>query len=450
MAKADTRKLLKKIEKFVGSEVRKQVAGQYTRVTFTAEGIGQGIKEGYQSLQERLGDEYFLIEDKDFTSKIGAPAIKTIYNWASQDKTTPHEVEIYVPNVSITYIARRDVIRPYTLAKNTAVQELQKIRVKAGKRKLLGKTQEDKTAATSELGIVKTRVHKLHKGTTTVGAAQLAASMQFLERTKDFAGFASSESAKDLMNQYYKQVQLVWKSVGTKKSGAAQVSLLENLYVEMVVDSMSKNPPGGEPFDWKNIRPVLEDAIEKYLVEAELADQKGSKSIRENATNMVEHLLVSELSKVKNSRVQRKTKASYRNKVKVSTTFKAKRSRPKKSNKKTPTTRIYSKSSSASMPLQLMVLINRDLPRVVAKNMGSPALNYRTGRFASSVRVTDVVTTPKGFPSIGYTYDKDRYQTFEPGFAQGSVDRDPRKLIDKSMREIAAQYAVGRFFTRRV
>jgi hypothetical protein len=450
MAKADTRKLLKKIEKFVGSEVRKQVAGQYTRVTFTAEGIGQGIKEGYQSLQERLGDEYFLIEDKDFTSKIGAPAIKTIYNWASQDKTTPHEVEIYVPNVSITYIARRDVIRPYTLAKNTAVQELQKIRVKAGKRKLLGKTQEDKTAATSELGIVKTRVHKLHKGTTTVGAAQLAASMQFLERTRDFAGFASSESAKDLMNQYYKQVQLVWKSVGTKKSGEAQVSLLENLYVEMVVDSMSKNPAGGEPFDWKNIRPVLEDAIEKYLVEAELADQKGSKSIRENATNMVEHLLVSELSKVKNSRVQRKTKASYRNKVEVSTTFKAKRSRPKKSNKKTPTTRIYSKSSSASMPLQLMVLINKDLPRVVAKNMGSTALNYRTGRFASSVRVTDVVTTPKGFPSMGYTYDKDRYQTFEPGFAQGSVDRDPRKLIDKSMREIAAQYAVGRFFTRRV
>jgi hypothetical protein len=448
MAKADTKKLLKKIEKFVGSEVRKQVAGQYTRVTFTAEGIGQGIKEGYQALQERLGDEYFPIDDKDFTSKIGAPAIKTIYDWASNDKTTPHEVEIYIPGVSVTYIARRDVVRPYTLAKNTAVQELQKIRVKEGKRKLLGKTKEDRTASTSELGIVKTRVHKLHKGTTTVGAAQLSASMQFLERTRDFAGFASSESAKDLM-QYYKEVQLVWKSLGTKKS-AAKVSLLENLYVEMVVDSMSNNPAGGESFDWKNIRPIFEKSIENYLVEAGLADQKGSKSIRENATNMVEHLVVSELSKAKNSRVQRKTKASYRNKVKVSTTSKPRRSRPKKSKKKTPTTRIYSRSSPASMPLQLMVLINRDLPRVVAKNMRSPALNYRTGRFASSVRVTDVVKTPKGFPSIGYTYDKDRYQTFEPGFAQGSVDRDPRKLIDKSMREIAAQYAVGRFFTRRV
>ena len=31
-----------------------------------------------------------------------------------------------------------------------------------------------------------------------------------------------------------------------------------------------------------------------------------------------------------------------------------------------------------------------------------------------------------------------------------SPDRDPRKLIDESIREIAAQMAVGRFYTRRV
>ena len=106
--------------------------------------------------------------------------------------------------------------------------------------------------------------------------------------------------------------------------------------------------------------------------------------------------------------------------------------------------------SGISIQMYLLALLNRDLPRTVAKNMGSPALNYRTGRFASSVRVTDVVTTSKGFPSIGYTYMKYPYQTFEPGFAQGSVERDPRTLINKSIREIAAQYAVGRFFTRRV
>lgn len=104
----------------------------------------------------------------------------------------------------------------------------------------------------------------------------------------------------------------------------------------------------------------------------------------------------------------------------------------------------------ASNPLALIAEFNKRLPQTIAENMESPALNYRSGRFASSVRVTDITTTAKGFPSIGYTYDKFPYQTFEPGYAQGSVDRDPRKLIDRTMREIAAQFAIGRFYTRRV
>ena len=29
-------------------------------------------------------------------------------------------------------------------------------------------------------------------------------------------------------------------------------------------------------------------------------------------------------------------------------------------------------------------------------------------------------------------------------------ERDPRKLIERSIREIAAQFAIGRFYTRRV
>ena len=82
--------------------------------------------------------------------------------------------------------------------------------------------------------------------------------------------------------------------------------------------------------------------------------------------------------------------------------------------------------------------------------MGSPALENRTGRFANSVRVTDIVKTPKGYPSIGYSYMRNPYQTFEVGGKQGSVDQDPRTLIDKSIREIAMDFALGRFYTRRV
>lgn len=99
--------------------------------------------------------------------------------------------------------------------------------------------------------------------------------------------------------------------------------------------------------------------------------------------------------------------------------------------------------------VRLYAALNTRINTVVAKNMGLPGLEYQTGRFASGVKITDVSKTPQGFPSIGYTYQLYPYQTFEPGFAQGSTDRDPRKLIDRSIREIAAQMVTGRLYTRR-
>ena len=106
--------------------------------------------------------------------------------------------------------------------------------------------------------------------------------------------------------------------------------------------------------------------------------------------------------------------------------------------------------SIASEPLYLIGILNKELPRVVRGNMGAPGLENRSGRFAQSVEVTDITKTPKGFPSIGYTYRKSPYQTFEMGNKQGSKDRDPRTLIDKSIREVAIHFALGRFYTRRI
>jgi len=41
------------------------------------------------------------------------------------------------------------------------------------------------------------------------------------------------------------------------------------------------------------------------------------------------------------------------------------------------------------------------------------------------------------------------YQTFEPGYAQGSTYRDPRKIIGESIREIAQKLTGNRFITTR-
>ena len=103
-------------------------------------------------------------------------------------------------------------------------------------------------------------------------------------------------------------------------------------------------------------------------------------------------------------------------------------------------------------PINLMTLINSKLPQTVLRNMGAPRLENRTGTFASSVRVTDASRTAQGFPSIGYTYQRQPYGVFEAssGSRFASVDRDPRTLIDASIREIAAQLVTGRLYTRRL
>lgn len=117
-----------------------------------------------------------------------------------------------------------------------------------------------------------------------------------------------------------------------------------------------------------------------------------------------------------------------------------------------PSAQRKTKKGVASSPLVLIRMFNAKLPQKVEENMQAPRLQSRSGRFASSVRVVDVTTTAKGYPSFGYTYQRSPYGVYEntSGSRFASVERDPRRLIDTSMREIAAEMALGRFFTRRV
>jgi len=101
--------------------------------------------------------------------------------------------------------------------------------------------------------------------------------------------------------------------------------------------------------------------------------------------------------------------------------------------------------------IELKELINNVLPEAVAAKMHPPALQFRTGRFANSAEVTNVMVGPRGGTEIQYTYQRDPYETFEPGNKQGSVQRDPRRIIGSTVREIAQQMVGQKFVrTRRV
>lgn len=101
----------------------------------------------------------------------------------------------------------------------------------------------------------------------------------------------------------------------------------------------------------------------------------------------------------------------------------------------------------------LIPIFNKRLHDAIQDNMGTPRLNYRTGRFAKSAKVIDITETRAGYPSIAYTYMRYPYEVFE--FPGGNPDlatpaRDPRSLIDKSIRDIAKGLIKDRFYTRRV
>ena len=98
---------------------------------------------------------------------------------------------------------------------------------------------------------------------------------------------------------------------------------------------------------------------------------------------------------------------------------------------------IRNKQGQFTSLASLQILLNQALPYQIRKNMMRPALQNQTGRFADSVNVEKVSQSREGMITAFYNYMKSPYQTFEPGFRQGSEARNPKTLISKSIREIA-------------
>lgn len=186
-------------------------------------------------------------------------------------------------------------------------------------------------------------------------------------------------------------------------------------------------------------------SFEKDLGDIDIMDLQGSRTLPEDIEEMV-----ASTADPKKKYVPKKTSAKASSKGKKKSPAKASRKRLRKI-KQRPVGKDQRSNQSISVT-GLLTLLNAKLPDTVAKNMGTPALNYRTGRFASSVRVTDVQATRTGLPSVGYTYQKNPYQVFESssGSRFASVRRDPRTLIDQSIREIAREMVQVRLYTRRV
>lgn len=206
----------------------------------------------------------------------------------------------------------------------------------------------------------------------------------------------------------------------------------------------------------QKLQKVLRDALLKLQqTDSVLVNLGGSDSFKESKVKKTRRAVLDPFKKVKIVKVKSKNikaKDSNTSAKKATTQKTIVEKNPMKAKAIAAARRKKAKASPAGSMLQMIGMINKELPDTVRKNMNSPALVNRTGRFAESTKVTDIAQTPKGLPSIGYTYQRDPYQVFEDGSsgAWSNGRRDPRKLIDSSIREIAVKMAIGRFYTRRV
>jgi len=268
------------------------------------------------------------------------------------------------------------------------------------------------------------------------------------------------------INQIYDELSIEWRS--GEDLGTIQEKYTKDVVMLGTIGTTLLNPPGAEPEDFKNIGPRLAELFRQELIKElgeDFITEAASMSPREKVARMSRRVVAKELKKVVSKHktlelkidIQKEDKAKTdssvvknprkKSKVRLRSIGVAKKSLPRKGSAK-------SRASQGSNFNQVAILgkINQKLNDVVRKNMRYPGLESQTGRFANSVKATSIIQTPQGFPSIGYTYQKDPYQVFE--VAQGRKPwatraRDPRILIDKSIREVAAEFVAGRFYTRR-
>ncbi len=273
--------------------------------------------------------------------------------------------------------------------------------------------------------------------------------------TSDFAGYIDNAiKTGDIDPQIGTEIKTV---VVNYDSNVTKTVGLSAKYVPYIVYQNKYENRGTEAARDKEILRITRKFFDEIGSQT-LTDLEGSSSVRDkviartiapvlNITYKNKKIKIDK--KIDPRKINFKTKGEAKSSKAGAKATKGVRKHNKKTSVKAPR-KTRATQSTASLA-NILAVLNARLPDTVANNMGAPRLENRTGRFAGSVRAVDMIQTKQGFPSIGYTYQKNPYEVFEStsGTRFSDIERDPRPLIDRSIREIMATYFLGRIYTRR-
>ena len=438
---------------YVAAFQRSRVATQQ-RSTLQEEGLNYRSMSTPEKAQLRLGAREKVVNRADNrTLRLQARQVAVfIYKRFVQRYNTQS------PTPSLDYKAyqrgpRIEILQPanhFDKVKNVIVSLFEESDV-VKESNMLSKFLTNEGNATAKF----TRLTQFHHTATTVGEGAAEKLKEAIQNGKMGISQEASNAAVVVVEKILQRVSYDYTL--TDNQGKRTVA------IKGKPGPQPKNAPGAQDGDWIVLLPRLEKAIYHALIDAgvdkKLASEKASQPFDEKiAKTLINKELLEPAKKIAKVEGGLFEVDPKRRKVKDRQSKQKKQKMPAaggitlKAQRMAATKRKKSKKRQASNVslVKIVGVLKRDIQRRVLANMGAPALENRTGRFVGGVQITDASLTPQGHPSIGYTYQKNPYQTFEQGFKQGSKDRDPRRIIDLSIREIASQFAIGRFYTRRV
>lgn len=272
-----------------------------------------------------------------------------------------------------------------------------------------------------------------------------------------FAG--TNKAAGDMLTTAGAYLSKLINSVkpGTSAAGQDELAriaftkMLENLkkvsqYVKDRAIFLKKLEASGK------LNPSVQKKLEQIISNQEtfntLITTEGSPSIVQHITSIV--ALGIQGKTAKKSASKAKVKDSIRpRKLGKPSVKQATKVKNKSINFKQPVLKLATSPVSTVSLTALQSLINANLAEKIKENMGGGSsrnvLNNRTGRLAESAQVERMSESRAGMITAFYSYMKNPYATFSAGGRQQDPkSRDPKLLIAKSIREIAAQQVGNR------
>lgn len=249
-------------------------------------------------------------------------------------------------------------------------------------------------------------------------------------------------------SNYLVEMQLVEDNEAAGRAQAALSKAVRKYLNPGAVTFTSKGIKFTEGEAEQRLKKLMEDNVEK------LVGTKGSPSMLDLLQASIGSALLGKPQDTKEYSIPKSlisnTKASKIDTKEINKTIKKNLEQVKKLKQSVKAVPSFVPDTGTKVNLaSLQILINTHLQDVISANMGDGSkrsiLNYRTGRFASSAKVEKLSESREGMITAFYSYMKNPYATFSAGGKQSiPATRDPKLLISKSIREIAATQVANR------